>query len=342
MKWQNEMPEIPGTVHKAVLDALETINTEKEIIEMKNMSGHKRKRKAFLVAVLAAAMLGTTAFAAELVWNGKAAEQFNNPPEELQQKTLEDGVAAMQYASATDKGITVTAVQTLQDEGRVYVLLKVESEEMVIDGNSLFEGLELTADNPGAYPFNSIGGGFVDQEDQLLMREGYYAVDAMKNPDAAWNGDTLHIALSDFSYYTYGSGGQAGKHIDGQWNLDISLTDASSLSRTIEVDRDFDYDGVAVTINYVKVSPLSVFLSYDRADVDRVSIEEDGTTQLFHFELLDKERRPLMEHVEIGGVSSKYTEDAVEILIGINGVVDMDNLGQILLGKDGTVAVYVE
>lgn len=342
MKWQNEMPEIPENVHKAVLDALETINTKKEIIEMKNMSGHGRKRKAFLVAVLAAAMLGTTAFAAELVWNGKAAEQFNNPPEELQQKTLEDGVAAMQYASATDKGITVTAVQTLQDEGRVYVLLKVETEEMVIDGNSLFEGLELTTGNPDAYPFNSIGGGFVDQEDQLLTREGYYAIDAMKAPDAAWNGDTLHVALSDFSYYTYGSSEQEGKHIDGHWNLDISLTDASSLSRTIEVDRDFDYDGAAVTINYVKVSPLSVFLSYDRADVDRVSVEEDGTPQLFYFELLDKEGNPLIDNAEIGGVSSKYTEDAVEILIGINGVVDMDNLGQILLGKDGTVAVYVE
>lgn len=342
MKWQNEMPEIPENVHKAVLDALETINAEKEIIEMKNMSGHRRKRKAFLVAVIAAAMLGTTAFAAELLWNDKAAEQFNNPAEELQQKTFEDGVAALQYASATDKGITVTAIQTLQDEGRVYVLLKVESEETVIDGNTLFEGLELTADNTDVYPFNSIGGGFVDQEDQLLTREGYYAIDAMKNPDAAWNGDTLHIALSDFSYYTYGSGEQGGNHIDGHWNLDISLTDASSLSRTIEVNRDFDYDGVAVTINYVKVSPLSVFISYDRADVDRVSIEEDGTPQLFHFELLDKEGKSLMKHAEIGGISSNYTEDAVEILIGINGVVDMDNLGQILLGKDGTVAAYVE
>ncbi len=87
MRWQKEMPEVPANVHEAVLDALETINTEKEIDGVKQMSKHKSMRKAFLAAVHAAAMLGTTAFAAELLWNDKAAEHFNYPSEELQQKT---------------------------------------------------------------------------------------------------------------------------------------------------------------------------------------------------------------------------------------------------------------
>lgn len=343
MKWQKEMPEVPANVHEAVLDALETINTKKEIDGVKNMSKHKSMRKAFLVAVLAAVMLGTTAFAAELLWNDKAAEQFNNPPEELQQKTLENGVAEMQYTSVTDQGITVTAVQSLQDESRVYVLLKVESEEPVIDGNSLFEGLELTADGLDMHDlFVNMGGGFVDEEEQLLTKEGYYAIDAMKNPETVRNGDTLHIALSDFSFYTYEGDDWGGKHIDGKWNLDISLTDASSLSKTIEVNEDFDYNGVPITINYVKVSPLSVFISYDRADMDRVLLEEDGTPQLFYIELLDKDGKSLLENAEPGGISSKYTEDAIEVLIGINGVVNMDDLGQIILGKDGTITAYVE
>lgn len=343
MKWQKEMPEVPANVHEAVLDALETINTKKEIDGVKNMSKHKSMRKAFLVAVLAAAMLGTTAFAAELLWNDKAAEQFNNPPEELQQKALENGVAELQYTSVTDQGITVTAVQSLQDESRVYVLLKVESKEPVIDGNSLFEGLELTADGLDMHDlFVNMGGGFVDKEEQPLAKEGYYAIDAMKNPETVWNGDTLHIALSDFSFYTYEGDDWGGKHIDGKWNLDISLTDASSLSKTIEVNEDFDYNGVPVTINYVKVSPLSVFISYDRADMDRVLLEEDGTPPLFYFELLDKDGKSLLENAEPGGISSKYTEDAIEVLIGINGVVNMDDLGQIILGKDGTITAYVE
>lgn len=343
MRWQKEMPEVPANVHEAVLDALETINTEKEIDGVKQMSKHKSMRKAFLVAVLAAAMLGTTAFAAELLWNDKAAEQFNDPSEELQQKTLENGVAEMQYTSATDQGITVTAVQSLQDESRVYMLLKVESEEPVIDGNSLFEGLELTADGLDMHDlFVNMGGGFVDKEEQLLTKEGYYAIDAMKNPETVWNGDMLHIALSDYSFYTYEGDDWGGKHIDGNWNLDISLTDASFLSKTIEVNEDFDYNGVPVTINYVKVSPLSVFISYDRADMDRVVRDQDETLQLFSFELLDKEGKSLLENAELGGISSKYTEDAIEVLIGINGVVNMDDLGQIILGKDGTVTAYVE
>ncbi len=339
--WKEKMPEVPSNVHMAVLSALDSLGEEPFRKEERPVKRHKNMRTMMLAAVLAAAMMGMTAFAAELIWNSQVTEAFQNPPAELQQKTLDNGVASMQNVSAAEQGITVTAVQTLQDENRVYLLLRVESEEPILDGRAIFEKLEFCDGlNPhiGTHDiFNNIGSGFVGVKDGQPVHTAYYYVDGLKNMDTHWNGGTLQVTLSDFHYENEQGKGES---LDTDWNLEVSLTDASDLSRTLEVNKDFDYDGVPVTIHSVTVSPLSIIISYDREDCGKIPVAEDDTLQLFFFRLLDKEGNVMVKEGDFGGVSARYTENEIVMQMGLTGVVDVEQLGQIVLG-DGTVTVEV-
>ena len=342
-KWEKEMPEIPDHVHNAVLCALDTLNTENVKGDGGHMMKHKSVRRAGLVAVLAAAMVGTTAFAAELIWNNKTVEEFHNPPMELQQKTVDNGVAVLPNVSVTDSGVTVTAVQMLQDENRVYIMLRVESEEAVIDGNSLFDRMELY-DGENHNIFNNIGAQFIDEEDGKLTNDGYYVIDALKDSVTGWNGTTLEVALSGLSYYQYENGGAAsgGKKIEGNWKLELALTDASALSKTVELGKDIHCGDVPVTVNYVKISPLSIVISYDAADVEKIKVaEDDFIPELLSAKLLDKQGNELLK-TGYGAMSSWNTEDGQYVVqMGLIGVVDMEQADQIELGG-GTLTAKIQ
>lgn len=341
-KWEMEMPEVPDNVHKAVKRALDLLEAEQKE-KVTSMKGRIHKRKIAVATILAAAMIGTTALAAGLTWNDKTVEEFRNPSEELQQKTLEEGVAVLPEVSVTDNGITVTAVQLLQDENRVYLMLKVESEEAVIDGNTGFDGWELS-DGSNENIFWNMGGSFITDETGEPAKEGYYVIDGLKGVDGGWNGDTLQLALSDLSYYTYenydwsvGGGNQTPHRIEGNWNLELALQDVSSLSRTIPVNKELTLRGMPVTVNYIKVSPLSVVMSYSWSDIDRIEREEDN----FFFELCDirmKDKAGNVVQEGYGGISSMITEEGEYLIqMGLMDVLDVEEIGQILWGEENLV-----
>lgn len=338
-KWRKEMPELPKNVHEAVLGALDMIETEKKEEGMIPMRKHRSKRKTLLIAALVAAMLGTTAFAAELIWNSKVTEQFNNPSQEVQQQTMESGVAAIQNASVTDKGVTVTAVQTLQDENRVYLMLKVEAEEAVIDAQATFRGWELH-DGEDFDIFDNMGAHWVDESVGELSKDGYYVIDALKWKKKNWNGDHLQVSLSDFVYY---EGEKTEHHIDGNWELDLILTDASALSKTIPVKQQITCKGTSVMVNYVKVSPLSVMVSYAEEDVLNMEVAKDDfiIDYLDSIDLVEKDVKEPGDNWR-GAASSWGTEEGEYMMMqAVNRILDVEQLDSIILG-DGQLVIEVE
>ena len=120
-----------------------------------------KKRRVIWTAAALAAMFGTTVAAAELFrWNEQAADYFNNPPQEVQNEMVAQGVAMEQSASATDQGITVTVKQTVQDDNRLYILLDVQCEEAVIDDNSFFDKWDVITKDTEA--FDNLGASFAE------------------------------------------------------------------------------------------------------------------------------------------------------------------------------------
>ncbi len=336
-QWETMMPDVPENVHAAVQKALDMLETEKK--GMKTVKKGNRRKMAAMI-ILAATMIGTTAMAAGLTWHRKTAEEFHNPSGEIQQKTLEEGVAALPAASVADNGVTVTAVQLLQDENRVYLMLKVESEEAAIDGNTLFDTMMLS-DGSNQEIFGNVSAYFLEDVNGTLSKEGYYVIDGLKNMDAGWNGEALKLILSDLSYYTYGKAeegvdmaNQTPHCIKGNWELEVSLKDVTSLSKTIPVDKKLEVRGVEVTVNYVRISPLSVVISYSQSDIDKIDmVEDDMLWELFDISMKNKQGALVQDGY--GAISGVITQEGERLTqIGLLNVLDVEEIGQIVWGDD--------
>lgn len=358
MNWKKEMPEVPRNVHMAVLDALENLdqaeNDNRNSKTVKITRGIRRGRRAVLAAIVVAAMIGTTALAAEFIWNNKAVEEWNFPSEDLQQDAIDKQVAILQDASVTNNGITVTAIQTMQDKNRVYALLKVEAEDEVIDGNSGFDGAVMHNGDGNIFTiFCNTGWGFIDEVDGKLTKDGYFVIDGLKHYDAPWNGDSLRVTLSDFRYYSYenydvgtGSGEQTANDIEGTWDLEVELADVSSLCKTIPVNMTAERFGVPVTVQDVKLSPLSMEInySYNHEATQDLTEEEQAnfSTMLLQIALYDKEGKIIDEGV--GAVSGGFTNKEsgeTNLVAGLNSVIDVDTVDKIVFG-DVWLTVPVE
>lgn len=347
-EWEQVMPKVPDCVHEAVLDTLEHLE---ECRENKRTTYRKKsftKRKAAALVAAMVAVLGTTAMvvAEELWWNQKAAEAFDNPAPELQEQMSERGIAEEQTASVTENGITVTAVQTIKDSNRIYMLFHITSEEAVIDGNSGFDTWNMMTgegENLLTGYCNSSGGGMLtDTGIGTLKTEGFYYWDILLEEGSEWNGDSLAVSLSDFTYYTYGNQtdtADAHLHrIEGNWELNLHFTDAAEMSRTFDLNQEILISGVPVKICSVTLTPLTLSVHYDLDSVRELKEavyagkEDVFLQELFPAGLVDEGGN----RIEQGyGATTGYQTAEEEVLtVGLSTVVDVESVYGVLLGEE--------
>ena len=185
---KQDLPKVPECVHTAILTTLNRLEENEDMAKKIRKSRFSGKKFVALAAAMAA-VFGMTviAAAAEFWWNQKAAEEFGNPTPERQQQMVEAGVAEEQTVSSTDAGITVTAVQTLRDANRIYMLFELTAEEAVIDGNSGFSDWKMITDegkNLWDYERSMTGsGGVTDAQSGTLLTQGFYFWDFLMEED---------------------------------------------------------------------------------------------------------------------------------------------------------------
>lgn len=337
--WDKEMPNVPQNVHNAVLYALENLEEEKR--SRKRM--FSKRKMVILVAALVAAF-GTTAVAAEFFkWNEKAVEYFDVPAETLQDEMVSKGVAKEQNVSATDNGITVTAVQTIKDEHRVYILLDIQANENVIDANGGFGQFELFTKTPDM--FVNIGGSFAEgTEEGKLSKQGYYEWDAMIDSEKMLDDDSIMLELNDFCYYTYENGSSGTPHtVEGNWNLEIPLgKETEGLTKIYEVNREVMMSGMPVTVNRVEISPITLQISYKATELDELREQVYGGNEDIHLEeiyvhgFLNKEGEEIL--CGYGGTIGERNEKGEELLtVGLGTIIDVESVSAVLLGEEKVV-----
>lgn len=175
-----------------VLSALAQLENQED----KKMRNTRTKTmKSRTIVILAAALvvlLGTTAVAAEFFkWNEKAADIFVAEPERQDRLAVEQ-VAQEGGQSVTDNGLTITAVQTIQDSNCFYALFEVAAEDtgLVIDENW---GLSLQADfQSGQDPFGYMGWGFIENSRQEPGNSRYFEIFGTKHEES---GEDLSMNL---------------------------------------------------------------------------------------------------------------------------------------------------
>lgn len=337
----------PSSLENRVEHLLDCLPDTPKEEEMRHslLSGRK---KYFMLAAALAAVLGTTAAAAELFsWHEKAAERFGNPTKEEQNIMTQEGIAQEQKASVSDAGITITAVQTMQDKNSLYILLEIDAEEDIIDGNGLFGN----AGADGSYApefvtkdkdaFNNIGMAFTPDTPSFgeLSDHGYYEIFAVKTPDRQWREDEISIQFSEYSYYTYENHDTNPHKVEGSWTLTLPLGEAETIeAKVYEPEGKAELSGVPVAVKRVELSPLSIVLVFDMDDVERLREKVYGEAEdVFLYELqpsgfLDEAGQKIP--FRMGGMSGDYDYDSREIrhVITLEQFADTEKITALLLG----------
>lgn len=259
-----DFPSVPDCVHQVVLDALKEIGTVS--MDREKIEGKKSRRYKKHVVLLAAAMmitiLATTALASEFFsWNKRAEELFGSD-KELQDKLVEEEIAKDEFMRVTDNGLTICAIQTIQDANCFYALFEVKSEDssILLDNNS---EMDILFDWGGEEnPFIAIENGFVGGEEKGNSRM-YEIFGTKAERDSK---EDLQMNLHFSALRQWGEKAMKGKVVlEGNWDFSLNLHQTEGISYSIE--KEFFIAGYPVWVHQVVMSPISITIICDGDDI---------------------------------------------------------------------------
>ncbi len=310
-KWDNIAPEVPQDFHNKFEETLRQIE-QADTVDKK----YKRKRisgRLLIVAAVICTGMGVTVAAKEFFkWNDHLLKRLE--PSEKQQETMQESTYIQNIdQSVTQNGVTVTLIDSVQDQGFLYAFFEVKTDDNIsMTDNTSFEemthfkidGKEVYADDDNR--FGSLSTGV--SQDNLLNYEQ----------------DSAHS-----KYFT------AGISYDSDYDLSNKT----------------DFGGYEITVKKMEVTPLlwSLYLDYDEAmkvyEDEKNKFEYAGTD--YGMDLYDrtnidqvryKDGTVLTLDLTMGGIAGGGEKQDKEngVLIIRNSfpqLVDVDNLQAVHFGN---------
>lgn len=226
--------------------------------------------KSLLIAAVIAAMLFLMGAAVYTHWSGSM-QRYYQPTEKAKQQAEKSGLSVMyqeeskpedgSVLTATDNGVTVSVVQTIVDQSRAKIILRIEGftpqvdfkvepwvwmeKHATLDGNELFyssanyefddgvtqneEGEDVYADGSpvdmiveGEYQQQFIKGQYIKNDGSLELVISY----AFQDTSGANLGKELELHITGFGTETYKGKADSTfeKTVDGHWDLRFPLT----------------------------------------------------------------------------------------------------------------------
>jgi hypothetical protein len=253
--WENVMPEEPETFQHRIYKVLDSLPEEQKEF-------HISRKKYVPIFVLVIFLLSSITALAALKWNDRAVDNFG--ADEKMQKSLSDkGYSKQDVQSVNNNGITVTLKQTIQDENFIYMLFNVSSKnKKITEDNAMSYSMEATN---GSDFYSSISASFVDKlKDPSISNDREYEIWIQKNAEYNFNHAKLNCNFNALQEYE-GKAGPERDLVKGQWNFIIDLS--SNTSSTFEMKKAVLIDGCNITIQKIKISPLSYTIYCDGKDV---------------------------------------------------------------------------
>lgn len=329
--WNREFPEVPAHVHQTVLSTLAGLD-ERKGKKVKRM----KKSKLMILIAAAVAVLGTTVSAAEIFkWNRRAAEVFV-ADEEQQKELVTDQIAQETHQTVTDAGLTIQAVQTIQDNNCFYALFEITAEE---------ESMQITADHSmgvlfnypdGEDPFGYLGWGFVDDRQQTVSNSRYYEIYGTKAVPG--QGD-LNMKIQFTSLNAPGAKAMDGEPIlEGNWEFMLNLHTMEPVR--CELNREYKIAGCDIMVRTVELTPISAKLSCDLEDarqlekLEGVNLDQtDSLASLFINGVKYQDGTVVEEEgyqeLQVGWENEIYTKTA-----RLTAVIDPDRVSALLVGEN--------
>ncbi|MCH5258600.1 MAG: hypothetical protein J1F18_02545 [Lachnospiraceae bacterium] len=246
---------VPERFHGQFMDTIQTIEKKQE----KSFHRYGTKRMVLLVAVLVLVLSTITVGAAYIFeWN-QAALDWLGVSEELAGQLNEEGIAKQEYATDSDAGIEISAVQSVMTDDYCYVLLSVSAPEQVPLDEVLFRetyvesdvGIESCIVNHALYDIEGDG---------HLWEALLYIYDATD-----YGGADVVIVLKDLERFDL----KAEIYetiVEGEWRIPLTLP---SESEVLEINRERTIllSHHEVNIKRTEVTPFKVRLYGDEEEL---------------------------------------------------------------------------
>ncbi|MCM1043898.1 MAG: DUF4179 domain-containing protein [Candidatus Gastranaerophilales bacterium] len=346
-------PAEPMIIHQTVLETLNTLdkNTVGGEADAKRQKKHRVIKRWAAAAAMFAVLTGTTVAAAgKFSWNQRLVEFFGHLSQEEQDTLGENGMFSEQDISATNGGITIRALQTVQDSKSLTILVQMTSEDSDLgklleaeDGDFDYIWL-LQEDGTPMYSHpavESVTTQYCDKE-VVKTEQGLVAYQII---EFSWNlredvtFDNLVLCLGD---YRYDIG--ADSIVRGYWNLPIATDTqiAAELTKIYEPDQEIVIDGASCLITEVALTPLSIEINGQipkMAYLENIfngSYLSDGEyhylTSEYMLEDLDGNIMATSDHIEGGGASYSVTDPfkPLYMVVRFDQVIDVDRVGAFL------------
>ncbi len=270
--WKNAAPEVPEEFHMKFEETLKQIERQKII-------HHKKKSPKMMIRILIAAAIlcslaVTTIVAGELFqWNDVLKKRLN-PSKEQQESLADQGYIKGIGQSQTQNGVTITLVNTVQDQKLLYALFKIETDDSIsMDETMSFEdGLNIKIDGTSTYDMDELGSrgagaglAYPEGIPDISPHLQYYEVSFSYSNDYDLSGKTVQMELKNLT-----QGGDKAENekvvAEGVWKFEWTLDEILSMTR-LDVNRRCDFGGYEITVEAMEISPLqyTLYLDYEEA-----------------------------------------------------------------------------
>lgn len=327
--WNREFPEVPEHVHQTVLSTLAELD-ERKVKQVKRM----KKGKMIILIAAAVAVLGTTVSAAEIFkWNKRASEVFV-ANEEQQKDLVEEQISQEGYQTVTDAGLTIQAIQTIQDNNCFYALFEITAED---------ESIQITQDHSmsflfdfpdGESPFGALGWHFVDEESQVVSNSRYFEIIGTKTRPESKD---LHMKIQFTSLNAPGAKAMDGEPVlEGNWEfmLDLHATEPVRY----DLNREYQIAGCPVTIKTVELTPISVKLSIGEEDarqlekLEGVNLEQTDSLSSLWINAVKYQDGTIIEEEGYQEPLIRFGDGVYEKTARLTTVIDPDKVSALLVG----------
>lgn len=355
--WKKAAPEVPEDFHMKFEETLKQIEDQK-IISYKKRS-KKRMIQILVAAAIACSLTVTTIVAGGLFqWNDVLKKRLN-PSKEQQESLADQGYIKGIGQSQTQNGVTITLVNTVQDQNLLYALFKIETDDSIsMDDTTSFEdGLNIKIDGTSTYDMDELGSygagaglAYPEGISDISPHLQYYEISLSYNGDYDLSGKTVQMELKNLTQG--GDKTEDGEVVaEGVWKFEWTLDEIRSMMK-LDVNRKCDFGGYEITVDAMELSPLkyTLYMDYEEAmkvyEDERNRFEYNGDdpgmdlTGRTHIDQVRYEDGTVvkMDYESgggIGGGEEKWDEEKgiVKISGGFAQVIDVDKLEAVHFGN---------
>ena len=272
--------------------------------QMKETQPRKRSsRKLMIVAMAAVMLMATLTGAAVLTRWSKTAQNRYNPSEDIKEQAEKSGLSVMleetkgeenpdEVLSATDQGITITAVQTIVDNYQAEITFRIEGFDVpedeypsvwptvTIDGDShfftgqsgaIFDG--TTRNEAGERVYASTGEPVRCRDDEFqsvilqpVAADGsieYTHYISFNETDGRYMGKEIVFTFHSVDYESDQKAGMPEPQVEGNWELKWTLTGTSG---NITITPNAKIGDSDVVLLDAEIGQLSVKTRYQLKD----------------------------------------------------------------------------